>query len=99
MHVTNNVYKELAQYLHRRGMEFTIQIFDVQKVMDEQISQHSRSAAGWYSQYHPLNEVTKNITSFSNYHSGINTANSKLLRSYFYTPDWEKAKQLYLFYL
>jgi hypothetical protein len=57
MHVTHEEYKRLARYLNKYGLTFTIQIFDVQRLVDTENIQTSRSGVSWYSRYHPLNEV------------------------------------------
>ncbi|KAK3740597.1 hypothetical protein QZH41_009713, partial [Actinostola sp. cb2023] len=57
MHVTNDMYKRLAQYLHKHHITFTIQIFDVQRLVDAENVHTARSAVSWYSKYHPLNEI------------------------------------------
>ena len=59
MRLSEPDYKRVARILHGRGMKFTIQIFDVQSLLDsEKENSHKRSLSTFYSQYHRLDEVS-----------------------------------------
>ena len=62
IHVTEHVYKILSVMLKEQNIQFQIVIFDVEKLMDDETAVQARGMSfSFYSRYHPLEEVIRDL--------------------------------------
>ncbi|EDO46954.1 predicted protein, partial [Nematostella vectensis] len=67
LHVTAHAYKRLARHLSANRIPFTLQIPDVQRLVDQQkMATAGRASASWYSTYHTLDQIYAELKNLYN---------------------------------
>ncbi|KAJ7370290.1 corticosteroid- binding protein [Desmophyllum pertusum] len=61
----------LSSLLKSDGIEFKVQIDDVQKLIKEELETRGARAGSWHSQYHKLNEIHSKLYDVQDYHGDM----------------------------
>ena len=64
MHISRNTYRKLTVLLHQEGIQFTILIADVQKVVNLEEKNLGRMSGSFFSKYQTLETVNISLYNF-----------------------------------